>query len=193
MMTRRIVNEWWGTALPWRALSWHLPIIGVHGDVVTGIVVHEQGQYGWNVGDWVAGEGRQRDYHFGLDIVGWLGDSERSHPLDKRVVCGSPLRGIVDYVQPDEHDHLSVVIRHSSVRAARRRFSFFGDLEEVHVKKGQEVDAGSSLGRPCRLRGTHRFFHFGIGYEVALRGQWRRFYVNPAPSIDGQIEVRTIP
>jgi hypothetical protein len=183
-------REWWSTTLPWRSLNWRLPVASVKHQNVSGIVVHRQGQYGRNRGDWVSGDRLEEGFHFGLDIIGWIGDSGLSQPLDGRVVCGSPLEGIVEYVEQDEHDHLSVVVTHSSVRAKRVRFSFFGDLEKVYVKKRQKVGAGAPLGRPYELDRRFRFFHFGIGYAVRVKGEWQRYYIDPRPSIDGKIEIR---
>jgi hypothetical protein len=106
------------------------------------------------------------------------------------MVCLSVVEGVVGRVESYEHSLLSVLLRHSSARAGRRRFSFFGDLEEVHIKKGRKVAAGASLGRPCLLRKNYRFFHFGIGYEIEGKEEWNRVYINPGFSIDGRIEVR---
>ena len=158
--------------------------------MVAGIVVHQRGQFGWNRGDWVNGGSRERSFHFGLDVIGWISESGECLPLSKQIVCCSPLEGVATFVEPDEHNHLSVILRHSSARAGRRRFSFFGDLEDVRIRKGQSVSAGSPLGRPMKLREDYRFFHFGIGYEIEGREQWNRIYINPGFSIDGNIEVR---
>jgi hypothetical protein len=183
-------QEWWDTVLPWRALRWQLPVISMEKDAVAGIVVHERGQYGWNQGDWVNGGSRERSFHFGLDVIGWISDAGVSLPLSKQIVCCSPLEGVVTFVGPDEHDHLAVLLRHSAARAGRRRFSFFGDLEEIHIKKGQRVIPGSRLGRPSKLREDYRFFHFGIGYETEGREEWNRIYINPSFSICGKIQIR---
>ena len=181
---------WWDTGMPWRALRWQLPVANEEPQVVAGIVVHQRGQFGWNRGDWVNGGSRERSFHFGLDVIGWISGSGECLPLSKQIVCCSPLEGVATFVEPDEHKHLSVILRHSSARAGRRRFSFFGDLEDVRIRKGQGVSAGSPLGRPMKLHEDYRFFHFGIGYEIEGREQWNRIYINPGFSIDGNIEVR---
>jgi hypothetical protein len=182
--------EWWDTGLPWRAVRWQLPVVSMEEHTVAGIVVHEKGQYGWNRGDWVNGGSRERSFHYGLDVIGWISDSGVSLPLTKQILCCSPLEGVVTFVGPDEHDHLAVVLRHSAARDGRRRFSFFGDLEEVHIKKGQRVRAGSRLGRPSKLREDYRFFHFGIGYETEGKELWNKIYINPGFSIGGKIQIR---
>jgi len=182
--------EWWDTGLPWRALRWQLPVACMGQHAVAGIVVHEKGQYGWNRGDWVNGGSRERSFHYGLDVIGWISDSGVSLPLSKQIVCCSPLEGIVTFVGPDEHNHLAVVLRHSSARAGRRRFSFFGDLEELYIKEGQKVIAGSKLGRPSTLREDYHFFHFGIGYETEGKVEWNKTYINPSFSIGGEIQIR---
>jgi hypothetical protein len=186
----RAKPDWWGTDLPWRALRWRLPLQSVDGHAVVGIVVHRNGQYGWSHEDWVNGRRGELAFHYGLDVIGWIADSGSSLPLNKGIVCCSPLEGVATCVEPDEHKHLSVVLRHSSAHRGRRRFSFFGDLEDVYIKKGHKVIAGASIGRPCLLWKNHRFFHFGIGYEIEEKPEWNRIYINPTFSIDGRIEIR---
>ena len=188
--TAKAKLEWWETSLPWRSLGWHLPLASLDERKAIGLVVHRRGQFGWSQGDWVSGSRGERSFHFGLDIIGWIAESGQSLPLSRDIVCCSPLEGVATIVEPDEHNHRSVVIRHSSASARRRRFSFFGDLEEIRVKKGQKVAAGAPLGRPCLLRNRgHRFFHFGMGYELEGKTEWHRLYINPRFSIEGAIEV----
>lgn len=184
---------WWSTLLPWRALSSHLPIATVPENKVTGLVVHRQGRYGWNKGNWVDGDPSGYAVHYGLDIIGWAGDSGL-HPLQTEIVCCSPIEGVVAWVGPDEHGYPSINLRHSSRVAQRRRFSFFGDLEELYVKAGETVSAGKPLGRPCLFRKNCRFFHFGMGYEIRRNGKWQDVFIDPGPVIPGRLEVRpTLP
>ena len=188
--TRRAQPHWWNKGLSWRALNWRLPVRSVNGSGVTGLVVHRDGQYGWSNRDWVSGAPAERDFHFGLDVIGWITDSGATLPLDNRIVCCSPLEGTTSFVGPDEHGHMAVVLRHSPDDVVRRRFSFIGDLEEVYVERGEQVPAGLPLGRPYVFRKNYRFFHFGIGYEIAGTEKRRRVYINPAFSIDGRLEIR---
>lgn len=184
---------WWNTLLPWRALSSHLPIATVPKNKVTGLVVHRQGRFGWNKGNWVDGDPSGYAVHYGLDIIGWAGDSGL-HPLQTEIVCCSPIEGVVAWVGPDEHGYPSINLRHSSRVAQRRRFSFFGDLEELYVKAGETVSAGKPLGRPCLFRKNCRFFHFGMGYEIRRNGKWQDVFIDPGPVIPGRLEVRpTLP
>lgn len=184
---------WWNTLLPWRALSPHLPIATVPKNKVAGIVVHRQGQYGWNKGNWVDGDPSGYAVHYGLDIIGWAGDSGL-YPLQTEIVCCSPIEAVVAWAGPDEHGHPSINLRHSSRVAQRRRFSFFGDLEELFVKAGETVSASQPLGRPCLFRKRCRFFHFGMGYEIRRNGKWQDVFIDPGPVIPGRIEVRpTLP
>lgn len=69
-------------------------------------------------------------------------------------------------------------------------FHRFGDLEEVYVKKGQRILANIPVGRPSRIFGTTRFFHFAMGYEVRVDGKWRDYFVNPGASLPGRIVAR---
>src|SRR5215471_11991403 len=181
--------SWWNTLLPWRAIGPHLPVATVPDNKVTGIVVHRQGRFGWNKGNWVDGDPEGEAVHYGLDIIGWVGNS-KLHVLDQQSVCCSPLQGVVAWVGPDEHGHPSINLRHSSRVAERRRFSFFGDLEEVFVKAGQSISVGTPLGRPCRFRGKCRFFHYGMGYEVRQNGKWQDVFIDPGPSLPGTLVVQ---
>lgn len=181
---------WWNGLLPWRALSPKLPVATVPTNNVTGLVVHRQGQYGWNTGNWVNGDPDGEAVHYGLDIIGWVGHSG-PHPLDKHSVCCSPLEGVVAWVGADEHGYPSMNLRHSSRVAGRRRFSFFGDLDEVYVKAGQSVSAGTLLGRPAPFREGCRFFHFGMGYEVRRNGKWQDVFIDPGAAMKAAIVVRS--
>jgi hypothetical protein len=181
--------QWWTTTLPWRALKLQSPVTTMKPGKVTGIIIHKQGQFGLNRGDWVNGDRSGKAFHRGLDVIGWIGE-DGLNPLDKRTVCCSPLHAIVLFVGPDQHGHPSVVLRHSSPRAERIRFSFFGDLEEVYVKEGQEIAVNTSLGLPCRFRGKYRFFHFGIGYEISRNGKSLDSYVNPRSSLEVKVAVQ---
>jgi hypothetical protein len=181
--------SWWTSLLPWRALTPHLPVATLPKNKVTGLVVHRQGRFGWNKGNWVDGDPDGYSVHYGLDIIGWIGNSEL-HLLDKQSVCCSPLQGVVAWVGPDEHGQPSINLRHSSRLARRRRFSFFGDLEEVYVEAGQSVCSGTPIGRPHRLRERCRFFHFGVGYEVRRNGKWHDVFIDPGPVLNGPIVVQ---
>ena len=180
---------WWNTLLPWRALSPHLPLATLPKNKVTGLVVHRQGQFGWNKGNWVDGDPEGYAVHYGLDVIGWVGNSEL-HLLDKQAICCSPLQGVVVWIGPDEHGQPSIILRHSPRDAERRRFSFFGDLEDVYVKAGESVSTGSFLGRPYPLGKKWRFFHFAIGYEVRLKGKWQDVFIDPGPPLGGTIVVQ---
>lgn len=180
---------WWNTRLPWRALNPQLPVANSLQKPVTGIVVHPQGRYGWNRGNWVDDDPEGYAVHYGLDIIGWLGSSG-SRPLDKHSICCSPAQGIVAWTGPDEHGFASIIVRHSARSMDRRRFSFFGDLEEVFVKKGQEVERGTPLGPPLHLRRKGRFFHFSLGYEIRRNGRWQDVFIDPGFSLNGKIVVR---
>lgn len=175
--------------LPWRALSVHLPLGTTRKSQMTGIVVHRQGRYGWNKGNWVDGDPEGWAVHYGLDIIGWVNNSAL-HLLDKHSICCSPLAGVVAWTGLDEHGYPSINMRHSSRTAERRRFSFFGDLDEVYVKAGQRVQVGTPLGRPAPFRRNCRFFHFGMGYEVRRNGKWRDVFIDPSPLLPGAIVVR---
>lgn len=181
--------QWWNTLLPWRALGARLPVTTSGRREVTGLVVHRQGRYGWNKGNWVNGDPSGWAVHYGLDIIGWLSNSEL-HRLDGKSICCSPLEGVVAWVGPDEHGQLSINLRHSSRSAERRRFSFFGDLQKVFVKAGQTVSAGTPLGLPNPFRQGYRFFHFGMGYEIRQNGKWRDIFINPGSLVPGNIVVR---
>lgn len=181
--------QWWNTLLPWRALGVHLPVATVPRNKVTGIVVHRQGQYGWNQGNWVDGDPSGYAVHYGLDVIGWA-DGPEVHLLRTKIVCCSPIEGVVAWVGPDEHGNPSINLRHSPRTADRRRFSFFGDLEEVFVEAGQSVSAGEALGRPCLFRKSCRFFHFGMGYEIRRNGKWQDVFINPGSLMPGTIEIR---
>ena len=181
---------WWNSLTPWRALQPCLPIATLLRNRVTGLVVHRQGRFGWNRGNWVNGDPDGYAVHYGLDIIGWVGGSQ-PHFLDKRVVCCSPLAGVIAWVGADEHGYPSINLRHSSRVADRRRFSFFGDLEEVYVKAGQDVSAGTPLGRPTPFRRNCRFFHFGMGYEVRPNGKWQDVFIDPAPPMRARIVVQS--
>ena len=186
---------WWSTLLPWRALGAVLPLATLPKNKATGLVVHRQGQYGWSKGNWVTGDPEGDAVHYGLDVIGWVSTAERSsaaeaHLLDQHTICCSPLAGLIAWVGPDEHGYPSINLWHSSRQAERRRFSFFGDLEEVYVKAGQSVAAGTPLGRPAPLRKNCRFFHFGMGYEIRRNGRWQDVYINPGPVLPGKIVVK---
>lgn len=183
-------SEWWHTALSWGALHPQLPIANTRRIPVKGLVVHRQGQYGWNNGNWINGDPEGTAFHYGLDIIGWLGENGKIFSLDDRAICCCPLEGVVHWIGKDEHGDQSIIIHHSPVRAKRRRFSFFGDLEEVYVKKGQRIRANIPVGRPCRIFGATRFFHFAMGYEVRVDGKWRDYFVNPGASLPGRIVAR---
>src|SRR5215469_12063481 len=88
---------WWNTLLPWGALSPCLPVATVRKTPVTGIVVHRQGRYGWNKGNWVEDDPEGHAVHYGLDIIGWVGNSE-PHLFDNQSICCSPLAGVVAWV-----------------------------------------------------------------------------------------------
>lgn len=180
---------WWNSSLPWRALGPGLPVATTGKIAVAGIVVHRQGRFGWNRGNWVDGDPSGYAVHYGLDIIGWLGDS-RLHQLDKKSICCSPLDGVVAWVGLDEHGYPSINLRHSSRLSQRRRFSFFGDLEEVYVKAGQYLSAGTPLGVPCPFRKQARFFHYGLGYEVRQSKKWRDVFIDPTPSLPGIVVFR---
>lgn len=180
---------WWNKLLPWRDLTPRLPLATVPKNRVKGLVVHRQGQYGWNTGNWVTGEAEGEAVHYGLDIIGWLGGSG-PHSLDQNSICCSPLEGVVAWVGPDEHGYPSINLRHSSRVAGRRRFSFFGDLAEVYVRVGQSVSAGTPLGRPAPFREGCRFFHFALGYEVRRNGKWLDVFIDPGPCLRRPIVVR---
>jgi hypothetical protein len=183
-------HEWWHTLLPWGALQPQLPLATTSNGKVEGLVVHRQGQYGWNSGNWVNGDKDGTAFHYGLDIIGWLGDGGKCYGLDDDVVCCCPLEGVVHWIGKDEHGDQSVIIHHSPTRAKRRRFSFFGDLEEVFVKTGQRIGANFPVGRPCKIFGESRFFHFAMGYEVRVDGKWRDYFVNPGRSLPGRVVAR---
>lgn len=183
-------SEWWHIALPWGALRPQLPVANIRRGAVKGLVVHRQGQYGWNSGNWVNGDPAGTAFHYGLDIIGWLGANGKIFSLNDHVICCCPLEGVVYWIGKDEHGDQSIIIHHSPVRAERRRFSFFGDLEEVYVKKGQRIAAGVPVGRPCRIFGASCFFHFAIGYEVRVDGKRRDYFVNPGRSLPGRIIAR---
>lgn len=180
---------WWNTLLPWRALGCHLPVATTDKRQVTGLVVHRQGRYGWNQGNWVDGDPSGWAVHYGLDVIGWLNKSE-PHRLDGKSICCSPADGVVAWVGADEHGQASMNLRHSSRTAERRRFSFFGDLQDVYVKAGQRVSAGTPLGRPNPFRQGWRFFHFGMGYEIRRGGKWQDVFINPGPLLPGNIITR---
>ena len=182
--------QWWDNLLPWRALRPFLPLATLSGPKVTGLVVHRQGQYGKNQGNWVTGDPAGETSHFGLDIIGWIGNS-RAHVLNPSVVCCSPIDGLVAWTGKDEHGYPSINMLHSSRKAERRRFSFFGDLEEVYVRAGQLVTAGAPLGRPAIFRRNCRFFHFGMGYEIRRDGKWHDIFINPDPTLKTKIIVRS--
>jgi hypothetical protein len=182
---------WWNSLLPWRTLKPCLPLATVSGATVAGLVVHRQGQYGENQGNWVDGDPTGYATHFGLDIIGWLANSEpHVHILDKQIVCCSPLDGVIAWTGADEHGSPSINMLHSSRTAKRRRFSFFGDLEEVYVRAGQRVSAGTPLGRPCVFKRRCRFFHFGMGYEIRRNGKWCDIFIDPGPALKARIVVR---
>lgn len=181
--------SWWSSLLPWRALSPHLPLTTARKSRVTGIVVHKQGRYGWTKGNWVDGDPDGWAVHYGLDIIGWVSDCDLQL-LNEQSICCSPLPGVIAWTGPDEHGYPSINLRHSPRNAERRRFSFFGDLEEVFVKAGDRVTAGTPLGRPAPFRKNCRFFHFGVGYEVRRNGQWQDVFINPCPFMPGRIVVR---
>lgn len=184
---------WWNTLVPWRALDARLPVSTLPKNKATGLVVHRQGQYGWNKGNWVDGDPNGYAVHYGLDIIGWAGASGL-YPLQTDIVCCSSIEGVVAWVGPDEHGNPSINLRHSPRTADRRRFSFFGDLEVVFVKAGQSVSAGEPLGRPCLFHKKCRFFHFGMGYEIRRNGKWQDVFIDPGRVIPGHIEVRpTLP
>lgn len=180
---------WWNKLLPWRRLSPLLPIATVPNNQVTGLVVHRQGRYGWNTGNWVDDDPEGEAVHYGLDIIGWVGTSGL-HLLDRHIICCSPVEGVVAWVGADEHGYPSMNLRHSSRVAARRRFTFFGDLEEVFVEAGQRISAGTPLGRPAPFRKGGRFFHFGMGYEVRRNGKWQDVFIDPGPCLRSPIVVR---
>lgn len=183
------IPEWWDGLRPWRALNPLLPIGNRRGPAVTGIVVHSQGRFGRNKGNWVAGDSQGHARHFGLDIIGWMGD-DGPHPLETLTVCRSPIDGVVAWVGADEHGHTSINMRHSPRNAERRRFSFFGDLERVYVKTGQRVSAGTWLGMPCLFRKGCRFFHFAMGYEVKRNGKWHDIFIDPGAALRAKIMLR---
>lgn len=180
---------WWKSLRSWRALGPCLPLATMPRNRVTGIVVHRQGQYGLNSGNWVTGEPDGESNHFGWDVIGWVGGSSL-HFLDDRIVCCSPMDGLVAWVGADEHGQPSMNLRHSPRNAERRRFSFFGDLDDVYVKAGQRIRTGTPLGRPGVFKQRCRFFHFGMGYEVRRNGKWHDVFINPGPAINAKIAVR---
>jgi hypothetical protein len=182
--------EWWSTLLPWGALHPQLPLATSGNGKVKGLVVHRQGQYGYNSGNWVDGDPEGTAFHYGLDVIGWLGEKGKAFSLDDRVVCCCPLEGVVYWIGKDEHGDQSIIIHHSPTHARRRRFSFFGDLEEVFVKKGQKIAANTPVGRPCKIFGEKRFFHFAMGYEVRVNGKRRDYFVNPGASLPGKVVAR---
>jgi hypothetical protein len=175
--------------LPWRSIRLQSPVATRKLHKVTGLVVHRQGQFGLNRGDWVNGDRNGTAFHHGLDVIGWIGESG-VNPLDDQTVCCSPLHAVVDFVGPDEHEQPSIVLRHSSIRSKRIRFSFFGDLEEIYVKERQEIPENTPLGRPSLFRNKTRFFHFAIGYELSHQERSWDSFVNPCSSLDGKIAVR---
>lgn len=181
---------WSNSLLPWRALKPCLPLAHVSGTRVAGLVVHRQGRYGENQGNWVDGDPSGYATHFGLDIIGWLANSE-PHVLDKQIVCCSPFDGVVTWTGADEHGCPSINLLHSSRTAKRRRFSFFGDLEEVYIRAGQRVTSGTPLGRPGVFKQKWRFFHFGMGYEIRRNGKWHDIFIDPGPTLKARIVVRT--
>ena len=140
--------------------------------------MHREGQFGWATGDWVNEKDGGRDFHYGWDVVGWIGASRRGRLLDDELRCRPPLEGVVQHVGKDEHNELCVVVRHSPATARLRRFTFFGDLEQVYVKPGQKVSTRTALGLPLRFK-RHRFFHFAMGYEVYSGGKRDDIYVDP--------------
>ncbi len=181
--------SWLKTTLPWRAVRLELPIADV--DIpICGVVVHQDGRFGWNRGDWVARRGRKWNYHRGLDIVGSVTELHGIHRLDDRIICVSPQLGIVEEVGRDQHDHVCVVLLHSVSDLARRRFSFFGDLEEAKVSRGQLLHPGQTLGTPMKLAEGNRFFHFGVGYELGSKEAKHDIYVNAQSFLNGQVVFR---
>ncbi len=182
--------NWLKTTLPWRAVRLELPIAYSDDIPICGVVVHQNGKFGWNRGDWVKRRGRKWHYHWGLDVVGSVMELQRLHRLDDRIVCVSPQFGIVDEVGLDQHDHICVVLSHSASDSGRRRFSFFGDLEEAKVSRGQWLRPGQTLGTPMKLAEGNRFFHFGVGYEVGLKDSEYDVYVNAQSFLNGQVVFR---
>ena len=81
---------WWNNLFPWRALNPQLPVATLPENLATGLVVHCQGQYGWNTGNWVDGDPSGEAVHYGLDIIGWVGNTG-PHALDEQSICCSTL------------------------------------------------------------------------------------------------------
>ncbi|TAL12604.1 MAG: hypothetical protein EPO02_01010 [Nitrospirae bacterium] len=152
-------------------------------------MVHKDGQYGWHAFDWVTRQKALKEIHKGIDVIGWIQKDGRRRLLDNTTLCCVPLPGIVDWVGLDEDGAPSVVIRHSSRSSARIRFSFFGDLSKILVRKGQRLAALEAVGKPSRRQTASRFFHFGLGYEIPNGTRRVDRFVNPNSCLRGEISV----
>jgi len=175
----------WDSNVPWKRLEVGFPLQHERGEIAR-IVAHRRGTFGWQYGDWVSKRPFGRQFHKGVDLVGWIDPKGKEHSL-KGTLCLAAFDGLVDYIGDDEDEQPSVVLRHSSIGEMRYRISFFGDLSELFVKKaGQRVKRGQPIGRPGRAPNGRHFTHFSIGYRP-VEGVLRKddYFVDPFSLIPG--------
>ena len=96
------------SSVPWKRLEVGFPLQPERGEIAK-IVAHRRGTFGWQNGDWVSKRPLGRQFHNGVDIVGWMDPKGKEHSL-RGTLCIARSTA-VDYAVDDEHEQPSVVLR----------------------------------------------------------------------------------